>query len=70
MNLFVCIKRVPDTEAKIRIAASGEMIDHAGIKFVISPYDEFALETALRLKEAKGSGSVTALTVGGPASSE
>lgn len=46
------------------------MIDHAGIKFVISPYDEFALETALRLKEANGPGSVTALTVGGPASAE
>lgn len=70
MNIFVCIKRVPDTEAKIRIAASGEAIDETGIKFVISPYDEFALETALRLKEAKGTGSVTVVTVGGPASAE
>ena len=64
MKIVVCIKRVPDTEARIRIAGGGTAIDPAGIKFVISPYDEFALETALRLKEAHGSGEVLAVSVG------
>jgi electron transfer flavoprotein beta subunit len=64
VKIVVCIKRVPDTEARIRIAGDGKSIDPAGIKFVISPYDEFALETALRLKEAQGSGEVVAVSVG------
>ncbi|HEX2167083.1 MAG TPA: electron transfer flavoprotein subunit beta/FixA family protein [Longimicrobiales bacterium] len=63
MKIVVCIKRVPDTEARIRISG-GTAIDPAGIKFVISPYDEFALETALRLKEAHGSAEVLAVSVG------
>ena len=64
MKIVVCIKRVPDTEARIRVAGGGTAIDPAGIKFVISPYDEFALETALRLKEAHGSGEVLVVSVG------
>src|SRR5690606_20971596 len=44
--------------------------DPAGIKFIISPYDEFALETALRLKEAQGSGEVVAISVGESTSAE
>jgi electron transfer flavoprotein beta subunit len=66
----VCIKRVPDTEARIRIAGDGVGIEQAGIKFIISPYDEFALETALRIKEAQGGGEVVVLTVGDAASAE
>ncbi|HEX6306944.1 MAG TPA: electron transfer flavoprotein subunit beta/FixA family protein [Longimicrobiales bacterium] len=69
MKIVVCIKRVPDTEARIRIASGGD-IDPAGIKFVISPYDEFALETALRLKESLGSGEVVAIAVGESTSGE
>jgi electron transfer flavoprotein beta subunit len=61
---MVCIKRVPDTEARIRLADGNRAIDPGGIKFVTSPYDEFALETALRLREAAGAGEVIALTVG------
>jgi electron transfer flavoprotein beta subunit len=64
VKIVVCIKRVPDTEARIRIASGSTAIDPAGIKFVISPYDEFALETALRLKEAHGSAEVLAVSVG------
>ena len=63
MNSIVCITQVPDTEAKIKIAAGGKSIDEAGIKFIVSPYDEFALEEAIKLKEAKG-GDVTVLTYG------
>jgi electron transfer flavoprotein beta subunit len=64
VKIIVCIKRVPDTEARIRIASDGVSIDPAGVKYVISPYDEFALETALRTKEAAGAGEVVALSVG------
>ncbi|MGH7507178.1 MAG: electron transfer flavoprotein subunit beta/FixA family protein, partial [Longimicrobiales bacterium] len=70
MNIHVCIKRVPDTEARIKLADDGATIDPAGIKFVISPYDEFALETALRLKESKGEGEVVVVTVGDATSAE
>ncbi len=63
MNSIVCITQVPDTEAKIKIAAGGKAIDEAGVKFIVSPYDEFALEEAIKLKEAKG-GDVTVLTYG------
>jgi electron transfer flavoprotein beta subunit len=64
VKIVVCIKRVPDTEARIRIGGDRTAIDPSGIKFVISPYDEFALETALRLKEAHGSAEVLAISVG------
>ncbi|MGQ0816273.1 MAG: electron transfer flavoprotein subunit beta/FixA family protein [Gemmatimonadota bacterium] len=70
MKIVVCIKRVPDTEARIQIADDKTSIDPAGIKYIISPYDEFALEAALRLKEAKGEGEVVAITVGDAASAE
>lgn len=70
MKIVVCIKRVPDTEARIRIAGDGKSIDPAGVKFVISPYDEFALETALRLKDAAGDGEVIAISVGESSSTE
>lgn len=66
MDLFVCIKRVPDSAAKIRVAADGKGIDPAGVEHVISPYDEMALERAIQIKEAAGSGSVTAICFGPP----
>jgi electron transfer flavoprotein beta subunit len=64
VKIFVCIKRVPDTESRIRIAADGQSIESSGIKFVISPYDEYALETALRMRDAAGAGEVVTITVG------
>lgn len=70
MKSIVCIKRVPDTEARIRIGADDAALDLAGVKFVLNPYDEFALEAALRQKEAAGSGEVTVLSVGGAESAE
>ena len=70
MKSIVCVKRVPDTEARIRIAGDGSSIDPSGVKFVLNPYDEFAVEAALRQKEAAGSGEVTALSVGGAESGE
>jgi len=63
VRTVVCVKRVPDTEARIRIGSDGAGIDTAGIKFVLNPYDEFAVEAALKHREAAG-GEITALTVG------
>jgi electron transfer flavoprotein beta subunit len=51
MKIAVCTKRVPDTAARVKIAASQVGIDHAGIEYVVSPYDEIAVEQAVRLKE-------------------
>ena len=70
MKIAVCVKRVPDTEARIKIAADGKTIDESGVKFVLNPYDEFAVEEALRLKEKGGAGEVVIVTVGGDASQE
>ena len=63
MNSIVCISQVPDTESRIKVAADGKKIDENGIKFIVSPYDEFALEEAIRIKEAKG-GDVTVIAYG------
>jgi electron transfer flavoprotein beta subunit len=70
VNIVVCIKRVPDTEARIKPGAGGHAVDTAGLKFIVSPYDEFALEAALRAKEAKGAGEVVAVTLGEAAAAE
>jgi electron transfer flavoprotein beta subunit len=64
MNSLVAIAYVPDTETRIKIAADGKTIDETDVKWIVSPYDEFALEEAIRTKEAKGSGTVTVISVG------
>jgi electron transfer flavoprotein beta subunit len=69
MKLAVCINHVPDTAAKITIAADGKNIDKKGITFVLNPYDEFAVEECLRLKEKNG-GEVIAVSLGGDAHKE
>jgi electron transfer flavoprotein beta subunit len=63
LNSVVCIAQVPDTEARIKIAGGNRRIDEAGLKFIVSPYDEFALEEAIRTKEAKG-GDVMVIAFG------
>ncbi len=65
MNIVVCVKRTPDTEAKIRLGDDGVSIDPEGVKFIISPYDEFAIEAGLQVKEAAGDGEVALLSLGG-----
>jgi electron transfer flavoprotein beta subunit len=70
VKIAVCIKRVPDSETRVKIAADGRSIDHSGVKFVLNPYDEFAVEEALRRKEAAGSGEVVVVSLGGDAAQE
>ena len=64
MNIVVCVKRVPDTETKIKIGGEGTKIDPAGVEFIISPFDEFAVEEAIRVKEKLGKGEITILSLG------
>ena len=64
MNIYVCIKQVPDTETKIKLNADSSWIDTAGIKWIMSPYDEFAVEEALRLKEKNAGSTVTVISAG------
>ena len=64
MNSIVCIKRVPDSETRVRISPDGLGVDRSGVKFDMNEYDKYALEEAIRQKEAAGEGVVTVLTVG------
>ena len=70
MKIAVCIKRVPDSETRVKIASDGKSLDEAGVKFILNPYDEFAVEAALRLKERAGAGEVVAVALGPSAAQE
>ncbi len=63
MNIIVCVKHVPDTESKITIGGDGSSYDTAGIEYILNPYDELAVEEALKIKEA-GEGEVTIILLG------
>ncbi|MFI5143077.1 MAG: electron transfer flavoprotein subunit beta/FixA family protein [Thermoanaerobaculales bacterium] len=63
MKCCVLVAHVPDTASVIKIGSVGNRIEESDIKWIVSPYDEYALEEAIRLKEAKG-GSTTVLTYG------
>jgi electron transfer flavoprotein beta subunit len=64
LKIAVCIKRVPDSETRVKIASDGKSLDEAGVKFILNPYDEFAVEEALRVKERAGAGEVVAVALG------
>jgi electron transfer flavoprotein beta subunit len=64
MKIVVCLKQVPDTETRVKIGAGGSTVSEADVaNWIVSPYDEFAIEGALRIREAKG-GEVVLVTVG------
>ena len=63
-DIIVCVKRVPDTETRVRFSDGATVIDPEGVKYIVSPYDEFALEAAFRTTEAYGGGQVTVITLG------
>ena len=64
MKIFVCVKQVPDTETKIKISADGKGVDLAGVKWILCPYDEFAVEEAIRFKEKNAGATVTVVSSG------
>lgn len=64
MNIVVCVKHVPDTEAAVKPLPDGSGVATDGLNYVLNPYDEFAVEEAIRIKEAGGDSTVTIVTVG------
>ena len=70
MKILVLLKQTPDTESKIQISADGSKIETAALKYIINPYDEFAIEEALKIKEKAGSGEVVIASFAGDAAKE
>jgi electron transfer flavoprotein beta subunit len=64
VKILVLFKKTPDTEAKIKISADQKSLDQTGVKFIINPYDEYAIEEALQLKDKAGSGEVVIVSLG------
>jgi electron transfer flavoprotein beta subunit len=65
MNIVVCVKQVPDTWAEKKLSDSDKTVDREGVEGVMNELDEYAVEEALRIKEAGGGDStVTVLTMG------
>jgi electron transfer flavoprotein beta subunit len=64
VNILVLCKQVPDTESKIKLAGGGTDFDREGIKWVLNPYDEFAVEEALKVKETGKAAKVTVVGLG------
>lgn len=69
MNIIACVRQTPDTETVIKINATAKGIEMDGVKLVLGPYDEYALEAAAQLKEKNG-GEVTVVTVGAEKAAE
>jgi electron transfer flavoprotein beta subunit len=62
MNILVFVKQVPDTETRIQLQNGS--VDTSGVKWIANPYDEFAIEEALRIREKLGQGKVTVVSLG------
>lgn len=69
MKVAVLVKRVPDTASVFKIAGDGKSVDLAGLKYVMSPYDEHAVEAAVQLKEKQGA-EVVLVSAGGAETKE
>jgi electron transfer flavoprotein beta subunit len=64
VKIAVCIKRTPDSESRIKIAASTTAIDETGLKFDIDDFASYAVEVALQLNEKQGPGETVVFAVG------
>ncbi|MBI2982242.1 MAG: electron transfer flavoprotein subunit beta/FixA family protein [Deltaproteobacteria bacterium] len=64
MKIGVFVKQVPDTETKIRVKSDRSGIETDGVKFIVNPYDEYAIEEALKTKEKIGNGEVVVVSLG------
>ncbi len=64
MKIAVCVKQVPDSETRINLAAPAPSLDQSGFTRVLNPYDAYAVEEAVRIKESREGVEVTAVTVG------
>src|SRR5690349_8699960 len=61
----VCVKQVADTETRVKVGADGKSLDPAGVTWILNPYDEFAVEQALRVRGKAGAGEVVVISMGG-----
>jgi electron transfer flavoprotein beta subunit len=65
VNIYLLLKAVADSEATIRPTTDGKAVNLDGITWVLNPFDEFAVEEALKMRDAAGSGEVVAVSYGG-----
>ena len=70
MKILVTVKRVPDPESTIKVNSEGTGIVESGIKWVVNPFDEIAIEEALRIKETRDDVEVVLVSIGGADSQE
>ena len=70
MKILVPVKRVPDAETTIKVNPEGNGIVEAGVKWVVNPFCEIAVEEALRIKEAQAGTEVVLVTIGTPDAQE
>ena len=66
MRFLICIKQVPDSTTRVKVAPDGRSIVTDGVTWSISPYDEYAIELALEHKDSAPDAVVSVVTVGGP----
>ena len=64
MKIAVCVKQVPDSETRINLAAPAAELDQSGFTRILNPYDAYAVEESVKIKEAGGEVEVTAITIG------
>ena len=64
MKICVLIKQVPDTESQIDVAADGKSFSENGVKWILNPFDEYAVEEALKLREKIPQSEVVVVTLG------
>ena len=70
MKVLVPVKRVVDYNVKIRVKADGSGVETSNVKFSMNPFDEIAVEEAVRLKEAGSAGEVVVVSIGPAACQE
>ena len=70
MKIFVTVKRVPDPNAAIKVKPDGSGIVTDNLKYVVNPFDEIAIEEALRLKDKGGGAEVVLVSIGAKVASE
>ncbi len=63
MNIYVCVKHVPDTAVNIKVAGENDF-ESKGCRFVVNPYDEYAIEEAITIVKNAGQGEVIIVTIG------
>jgi electron transfer flavoprotein beta subunit len=64
VKIVVIVRQTPDTEAKIKVASSGNSVEPEGIKWIVNPFDEFAIEEGIKIKEKLKTGEVILITMG------